>query len=438
MDHDHPDISESGADDGQAAAVPAPDQIVMDIYGTGRLHTVDGTALPKEQPDRHYDEELESLADPGGAPDLAAAPPVRLASVNAGRAAADKSPLAQFARRFSNPDNPSDQLWWQAHIESFGVVNARHPMLGPCVDIPYYGRDRNGDTVVRAVQSVSSAGERMWRKNKFDQDDVGLRNEYGEQMKAKGLLYGLDRIEKQTDRIVIVEGARDVWALTAFNLDAVGVPGSNMWMPGSPRVRHLLSLLSNTGILVIHEEPGKAGRELRDAIKSDKQMSKLDRDGRLHEVQIVPAMGGDPAGLLEYCAYDRSKAGMLLKKWTDPCPIDDSQRSRGTAGRRGGGSYRKAKLVDDPDRLNKYLAKVLDSACTEIRGTGPSNRNNALSKHSYKVGRYLRYFRSESEPSAALLAAAAAIGLPGPEAEYTVKRSLKQGDRNYVDLSDRD
>ena len=130
----------------------------LDVYVDGIAQIADGTAPLVQQP-VSYDQELEALAalagaeeprppeDPPEADRQRPSPKRHLAEVGTED---DGSPLSQFARRFSRPGDTSDLFWWRQHIESFGVTNASHPSLGPCVDVPYYGRDKSGETVVRA------------------------------------------------------------------------------------------------------------------------------------------------------------------------------------------------------------------------------------------------------------------------------------------------
>ena len=124
-----------------------------------------------------------------------------------------------------------------SYLSQLGLTECRNGGI-QCLRIPYYRDDRE---VGIRLRSKAAGGNRVMRWEK------GTR--------AKGLLYGENRIPTWKEDILIVEGESDCHTAWLFGIPCIGVPGVDAW--DDERIGSVLTGFDRIDVVV---EPDQGGQ----------------------------------------------------------------------------------------------------------------------------------------------------------------------------------
>lgn len=259
-----------------------------------------------------------------------------------------------------------------------------------------------------------------------------------------GLVHGLQHLPEQWDapdgvaELHVVEGARDVWALAAAGMHAIGVTSAPAGWPTpdpGPAIRSALARLSPEGRLVVHAEPGGAADSLIVRAVTSEACRRWADGGRIDLVDwdvAVPALSesglsasdADPAGWLAACRGDTDGLSAAVSELREAVPAGLADRLRPDPPRRRP-RVMSAPPPSKPGRGPAFLEGCVAHAEAKI-AAHENGRSNAVYGQARNVGQFM-HLDPSNDPTERLVSAGVRVGLSDREARSSVRSGLKKG-----------
>ena len=224
-------------------------------------------------------------------------------------------------------------------LRDFGLTDFRY-MGEPAIRIPYLD-ERQEVVATRIRLSLDEAPKFMWPNG----------------TKAKGLMYGLDRLGGSS-AVALVEGESDCHTLWAHSFSAIGLPGARMW-DDDLHVPHL----SGCEVVYAVIEPDSGGERLLDA---------LSRSSLVERVQVIQ-LDGQPDPSAMYIADPGTFPECWLQLVDAAVPITrfntHDRPSSDVAGDAGDGLASIPRIVITDKHLKDTSAEAIDAL---VRANGDS------------------------------------------------------------------
>ena len=244
----------------------------------------------------------------------------------------------------------------------------------------------------------------------------------------------------------LVEGARDVWALSLASEPAVGAGSSSGWPAGTATAARFAAwAAANAAELVVHCEPDPPGRGFARKVLSDPHIAAARAGGLEVSVAVWAPETGDAAGALDAaggCEFGLAAALLKAKTPAPRPPPGEIAPDLAAAPAPCPAPARRPAKAPEPKAAGRwaaYTSGVLSDTAAAIRGT-TEGRNVALNAAVYKAARLLHLegcAYTAEELAAAAENAATGARLPAAEARATIKSAVASGRRSPLTPADR-